>query len=77
MLNFILRNNARIDFCDPVVAIVYERVKIRPLASPYIIIPPGCIIIYERTKGNILKQRNVVDHNIRVREVEILIYINS
>ncbi len=28
MLNSILRNHARIDFCDHVVAVVYERVKI-------------------------------------------------
>jgi hypothetical protein len=35
--------------------------KIIPPASPYIIIPPGGIIIYELAGGNILKKRNVVD----------------
>ncbi len=39
-------------------------------ASPYIIIPPGGIIIYELAGGNILKKRNVVDPSIsRVGEV--------
>jgi hypothetical protein len=35
--------------------------KIVPPASPYIIIPPGGIIIYELAGGNIFKTRNVVD----------------
>ncbi len=35
--------------------------KILPPVSPYIIIPPGGIIIYELAGGNTLKQRNVVD----------------
>ncbi len=35
--------------------------KIVPPASPYIIIPPGGIIIYELAGGNISKKRNVVD----------------
>jgi hypothetical protein len=38
--------------------------KIVPPASPYIIIPPGGIIIYELAGGNILKKRNVVDPTI-------------
>jgi hypothetical protein len=35
--------------------------KIVPPASPYIIIPPGGIIIYELAGGTISKKRNVVD----------------
>ncbi len=61
MLTSIRINHARIKFRDHVVTVMYERVKIVPPASPYIIIPPGGIIIYELAGGHILKQRNVVD----------------
>ncbi len=43
--------------------------KIVPPVSPYTIIPPGGIIIYELTGVNILKQRNVVDPIYRVGEI--------
>jgi hypothetical protein len=44
-----------------VVSTKFHYFKIVPPASPYIIIPPGGIIIYELAGGNILKKRNVVD----------------
>jgi hypothetical protein len=46
-----------------VVSTKFHDFKIVPPASPYIIIPPGGIIIYELTGGNISKKRNVVDPN--------------
>jgi hypothetical protein len=47
-----------------VVSTKFHDFKIVPPASPYIIIPPGGIIIYELAGGNISKKRNVVDPNI-------------
>jgi hypothetical protein len=44
-----------------VVSTKFHYFKIIHPATPYIIIPPGGIIIYELAGGNILKQRNVVD----------------
>ncbi len=44
-----------------VVSTKFHDFKIVPPASPYIIIPPGGIIIYELAGGNISKKRNVVD----------------
>ncbi len=44
-----------------IVSTKFHDFKIVPPASPYIIIPPGGIIIYELAGGNISKKRNVVD----------------
>jgi hypothetical protein len=47
--------------CYILVSTKFHYFKIVTPASPYIIIPPGGIIIYELAGGNISKQRNVVD----------------
>jgi hypothetical protein len=57
-----------------VVSTKFHDFKIVPPASPYIIIPPGGIIIYELAGGNISKKRNVVDPMYRVHVVDIFIY---
>ncbi len=44
-----------------VVSTKFHYFKIVLPTSPYIIIPPGGIIIYEIAEGNILKKCNVVD----------------
>ncbi len=53
------------NLCDPAILVStkFHYFEIVPPASPYIIIPPGGIIIHEITGGNILKQRNIVDPN--------------
>jgi hypothetical protein len=43
---------------------MYERVKILPPGSSYIIIPPGGIIMYGVTGSTILKQWSFVDTNL-------------
>jgi hypothetical protein len=50
-----------IGWMKDVVSTKFHYFKIVLPASPYIIIPPGGIIIYEIAEGNILKKRNVVD----------------
>ena len=49
-----------------IVSTKFHYFKIIPPATPYRIIPPGGIIIYELAGGKVLKQRNVVDPMIRV-----------
>ncbi len=49
------------EFINELVSTKFDYCKIVPPAPPYIIIPPGGIIIYELAVDNILKQWNVVD----------------
>jgi hypothetical protein len=46
--------------------------KIVPPASPYIIIPPCGIIIYELAGGNITTKRNVVDPTFDIYGVKVV-----
>ena len=54
-----------------VVSTKFHYFKIVLPASPYIIIPPGGIIIYEIAEGSILKKRNVVDPSYRYNQKSV------